>query len=131
MPETFADGWARLAPVLQRALDESGTGGTVAMARAAVQAREAFVWFGQQSIIVARLQENMRYGRQCELMAAGRPEEVARKLLPQVEAWAQRQGCAQVLFYGRVGWTRLLPRFGRPQYQVTRHLYARELEPHV
>jgi hypothetical protein len=79
----------------------------------------ARLWVGEAAAIVAEIKDYPGGARVVHgLVAAGRIEEINRRLIPLAEAWGKAEGCTHAIVESRSGWMRALRAYGYEPHQV-------------
>jgi hypothetical protein len=116
--------WERCAPWLQATLDYEGFPVPLDWYREQVVAGRMQFWPAEDSAGVTQLLPNA-HGLTLEIVLIGGKAATLERMLIAVEAWAARQGCRKVTFWGRRGWARLFP--ARAGYKVSRVRLEKEI----
>ena len=94
----------RLAPVLQRALDQAH-GYDIDDVRRAVEEGRMLLWPAGNSAVVTQIIERPRGKELYFFLAAGDLREL-KILYPIIMEWGRELGCTRAAFVGRRGWER-------------------------
>lgn len=108
MTEQFASEWKRCWPWLQATLDFEGFLTPEAWYLGEVVVGRMQLWPGEDSAGITRIEETAA-GHVCVIELVGGTAAGLGAMLPAVEAWAVAHQCRAVRFWGRKGWSRILP----------------------
>lgn len=123
MTEAGPEAWVRCRQWIEDARAAADPLNTLEEIAARIASGQAQLWAGERSAAVTQIVDYPK-GRALGLWLAGGDLRELRSMLPDIEAWARRQGCIAQYLTGRPAWGAVLKRHGFRPGHVT---YEKEL----
>ncbi len=106
-------------PLVEKWIDEAANSSayfTASDVWAALNSKAAQMWLAwtdkAESVCVTQL-ENTSKGKHCHIwIMVGQNMETWVALMPELEAWAKREGCKMMRHEARPGWSKVLKQYG-------------------
>ena len=109
---------------LEDALVQGGGDHTPAELAEEVRAGRAQCFHNTRAVVFTQIEEHRLWKGLRVYAAAGSLEDVM-TLQPELEDLAKREGCSKLIMIGRLGWRRVLPKYG---WRETMVVFERPLE---
>lgn len=110
--DEFEAEYRRVRPILLDALFHGGRATSEVSLLTKLENNEAYLWTCTNSVFVVAIIDNDFY-RSCFVwLTAGNREELLDHALPRLKEWARSHGCTKLEMNGRIGWLKVLPKYG-------------------